>query len=121
MTQDNKSHWNEPHPSEGQVAAAWAAQSFNRESLLAQDGSPLQIVFAGRRSGLRGPDFTDAIISIAGQLNHGHVEIHVRASDFIRHGHHLDKHYDSVILHVVFLDDVPTSAVLLHNGKSPAV
>ena len=35
------------------------------------------------------------------------MEIHVQSSDWYRHGHEGDKGYDAVILHVVWIDDVP--------------
>ena len=37
----------------------------------------------------------------------GHVEIHLKSSDWFAHQHHQDSNYDAVILHLVWEDDVP--------------
>ena len=37
----------------------------------------------------------------------GHVEIHIKSSDWFSHQHQQDSNYDAVILHVVWEDDVP--------------
>ena len=61
-----------------------------------------------------GPDFFNAKVEIDGQLWVGNIEMHVRASDWRRHGHDKDSAYDSVILHVVDKDDAP---VYRTNGE----
>lgn len=62
-----------------------------------------------------GPDFFNAKIRIADHTWVGDVEIHVRASDWHRHGHDGDPAYDSVVLHVVDCDDTPISR---SNGET---
>lgn len=69
------------------------------------DGLPVRIIDPGRLNTDAGPDFFNAKISIDGEVWAGDVEIHVKASDWYRHGHDGDKAYDSVILHVVDRDD----------------
>ena len=61
-----------------------------------------------------GPDFFNAKVEIDGQTWVGNIEMHVRASDWRRHGHDKDSAYDSVILHVVDKDDAP---VYRTNGE----
>ncbi len=63
-----------------------------------------------------GPDFLDARLSIGGTLWAGNVEVHVRASDWMKHKHHLDKAYDNVILHVVYHADEA-----IRNGEGQTI
>ncbi len=69
------------------------------------DGRSLQVIDPGRLNTDSGPDFFNAKIKIDGETWVGNIEIHVRASDWYRHGHDKDPAYDSVILHVVGVSD----------------
>ena len=69
------------------------------------DGEPIDIVATGYRNTNSGPDFLEAKIQIGDKLWAGHVEIHVKSSDWNRHGHQTNKAYQNVILHVVYEND----------------
>ena len=65
------------------------------------------MIFPGRRWGGPGPDFVGALlVSAAGDLVRGDVEVHTRASDWRAHGHARDPNYAAVVLHVVGRLDV---------------
>lgn len=82
------------------LSAAWHGGL--ARTLTAIDGTPLTVVFRGNWSHGFGPDFADAMIRFGDHdLRTGGVEIHRYASDWVRHGHHLDPRYNEVILHVV--------------------
>src|SRR5712692_6293926 len=83
----------------------WEGQRFPRAALVTDDGTLLRVIFRGRVGTGPGPDFRGAIIAAPGGLLCGDVELHVRASDFRRHGHSLDPAYSGVVLHVVFFHD----------------
>lgn len=72
---------------------------------LSESGLPVTVVSPGIVNTGPGPDFSDSMLLIDGTKWVGNVEIHVHASDWFRHGHHNDPAYDSVILHVVAIDD----------------
>ena len=76
--------------------------------LPADDGRAYQVVFRGRPWGERGPDFQGAVIARDdGLLLRGDVEIHVRASDWRRHGHRHDAAYNQAVCQVVLWQDEP--------------
>lgn len=85
----------------------WQHRLWPRTHLHTVDGRPVQIIDPGRINTDAGPDFFNAKVKIDGHTWAGDIEIHVRASDWHRHGHDNDPAYDSVILHVVDRDDVP--------------
>jgi hypothetical protein len=62
------------------------------------------------------------LVSESGVPRAGDVEVHIRASDFRRHGHEGDPAYDGVILHLVWTDDRPAGerghGVPLASGAS---
>jgi hypothetical protein len=79
----------------------WKHKLHNNESLITTDGEPVEIINPGTHNTHAGPDFFDARIKIGKTLWAGNVEVHVRSSDWIRHGHQRDQSYRNTILHVV--------------------
>lgn len=68
-------------------------------------GAEIAVVDPGRLNTDAGPDFFNSKIKVDGTEWAGNVEIHVKASDWIRHDHQNDPAYDSIILHVVGVSD----------------
>lgn len=83
----------------------WQFRLWPTRDMVTVDGKRVEVIDPGTINRDAGPDFFNAKISIDGQLWIGNVEIHVRASDWHRHGHDADPAYDTVILHVVEKDD----------------
>lgn len=102
---------------ESDLVQLWDDVRLPPEAIQTLAGMPLQVVYRGRRNNGSGPDFLDAIIALPnGVLLHGDVEVHVRASDFRRHGHHRDPAYNRLILHLVFRGD-DGQQTRLQNGR----
>ncbi len=78
-------------------------------------GEEAEVLFPGHPNDHDGPDFLEAQVKIAGVLWAGHVEIHLRSSDWYAHGHYQDPRYDQVVLHVVAEHD---DTVRRSNGET---
>lgn len=85
----------------------WKTKSFNQESLTTTSDQKITLLHIGHHNHNAGPDFLDARISVDGTVWAGHVELHIKASDWLKHQHGNDKGYQNVILHVVMYADVP--------------
>ncbi|HTL82386.1 MAG TPA: DUF2851 family protein [Bacteroidia bacterium] len=92
----------------------WAKKQFDARELFTTDGEPITIYLQGELNQYSGPDFSGARIKIGEQLWAGNVEIHIRSSDWNRHGHETDPAYENVILHVVFIHD---EEVKINSGR----
>ncbi len=83
----------------------WQWRLYGSPDKLLTDGRELRILHPGNLNRASGPDFFNAKLRMDDAEWAGNVELHLRASDWRRHGHHLDRAYDSVILHVVGEND----------------
>ncbi|MCM1517584.1 MAG: DUF2851 family protein [Pseudoflavonifractor sp.] len=84
----------------------WQHRLWKPGPMTTTDGRRVMVIDPGLLNTDSGPDFFNAKVSIDGHTWAGNVEIHVRASDWYRHGHDRDHAYDTVILHVVGRDDI---------------
>jgi hypothetical protein len=92
-------------PDEVLLHFIWQFRYYNHRELTTEAGAALYIDYPGDPNTNQGPDFKNARITIGGSTLEGPVELHVRASDFLRHGHIGDPHYRDTILHVVWEND----------------
>lgn len=84
----------------------WRTQSFASLPLATTDGKSVHVEYTGYLNRHAGPDFMDARIQIGDVLWCGPVELHLKASDWLLHGHTDDQRYANVILHVVYEMDI---------------
>jgi hypothetical protein len=91
--------------SEAFLHHVWKFGLFRKDQLKSNAGQAIEVIHPGIHNHHGGPDFMNARLRIDGTLWWGHVEIHVRSSDWHRHGHVGDEHYHNVILHVVVEND----------------
>lgn len=84
---------------------AWKWRLYGNRDLRLADGRTVRIIDPGVLNNADGPDFFNAKIILDGFLWAGNIEIHLKASDWWRHGHHTDPAYSNIILHVVAVDD----------------
>jgi hypothetical protein len=95
----------------------WRTRRFNLENLKTTKGEAIVIQNFGEHNPNAGPDFLNATIRIGDMIWAGNVEMHVKASEWMQHGHQNDKAYNNVILHVVFEENEP---ILKENTEGVA-
>lgn len=98
-------HFNLPVVTERLLQFIWQFQYFDKTDLLSNNGETLEILFPGHYNRNQGPDFLGAKIRVLQTTWAGSVELHLRTSDWMRHGHQHDPYYNNVIMHVVWEDD----------------
>ncbi len=91
---------------------AWQYGMFDRENLFTTKGEKVEVLSLGIRNTDSGPDFFGARIKIGSYIWAGNVEMHLKASDWFAHKHHINEAYKNVILHVVAEYDLNNST---HN------
>lgn len=101
--------------SEALLHYAWKHSIYSHFDFKTSDGQPLQIIHPGLPHQDAGPDFKQAVVKIGDLLWTGNVEIHVKSSDWLKHRHHEDAKYETVILHVVYEHDYEIN----YKGGSP--
>ncbi|RYG34335.1 MAG: DUF2851 family protein, partial [Chitinophagaceae bacterium] len=83
----------------------WQQLRFDQRNLATTNGEKVAILFQGTLNTNQGPDFLNARLRINETLWAGNVELHLKETDWKKHGHSTDEHYDNVILHVVMEAD----------------
>lgn len=91
---------------EEHLQAFWYKQAAELKKLHTHCGQAVELLNIGDFNYNQGPDFLNARIKIGEVEWAGHVELHVRTSDWLKHHHQQDTNYQNIILHVVWINDV---------------
>jgi hypothetical protein len=102
---------------ESRVVEIWLGRLVGRNDLVTEEGEAIRVIYPGRLNDGRGADLRDAVIGTGRGVIKGDVEVHVKSSGWWAHRHHLDRAYNSVILHVVLTHDT-TTGIILQNGNT---
>jgi len=84
----------------------WKFQKFPYRDLTTSQGDALKVIHVGIHNQHDGPDFKESQLIVGDLKWIGSVELHHKSSDWYRHNYHQDQNYDTVILHVVWEDDI---------------
>lgn len=79
----------------------WKHRMLPLTPLTTVEGERVEVLDPGLWNHDAGPDFFNAKLRIGTQDWVGNVEVHLRSSDWYRHGHEDDLAYENVVLHVV--------------------
>ncbi len=83
----------------------WKHRLFPLQGLCTTGGEQIEVISPGLHNHDAGPDFFNAKIRIGGTMWVGNVELHLRSSDWFRHGHDSDAAYNNVVLHIASVVD----------------
>lgn len=70
-------------------------------------GEALEVIDRGNYHHNSGPDFLESKIKLGDKIWAGHIEFHVKSSDWYKHHHQSDDNYKNVIAHFVYEYDKP--------------
>jgi len=89
------------------IQYVWKMKLLDVLKLRTTDGTPVEIIQTGLLNRDSGPDFLNARVRIGSTEWAGNVELHLKTSDWDKHGHSDDAAYGNVVLHVVYENDRP--------------
>ncbi len=92
----------------------WQHSLYNPTQLVTVEQEPVIVMHPGSLNTNAGPDFLNARIKVGNTTLAGNIELHIRSSDWQKHGHNADAAYNNVILHVVLENDLQE-----HNPRIP--
>lgn len=92
----------------------WQHQYFSTKALYTINKEAISVLNKGVLNTNQGPDFLNATIVINNIKLVGNIELHVLASDFLKHKHQTDVQYQNLVLHVVWHNDLIDDARLQH-------
>jgi hypothetical protein len=108
---------NSSHINEKFIQEIWKNQNFQKE-LTTKDGHQISIFDAGTENKeLGGPDFRNARVKIGEFTFYGDIEIDTFYTDWKAHGHHLNKKFNKVILHVTLKGNSEHPFVFTEEGR----
>lgn len=85
----------------------WANKLFPSKFFSTYQGQEIEILDFGQFNPVyQGPDFQNASLRMDDCVFHGHIEMHLKSSDWLLHGHEGDFNYENVILHAVWEHDL---------------
>lgn len=94
----------------------WRFKALKPDPWLGTKNELIELRHPGYHNSNSGPDFEQAQLRIGPNVWVGSVEIHLKSSDWNKHGHQHDPAYNNVILHVVYECD---QEILCENGLRP--
>ncbi len=96
----------------------WRSKQLQHVEFKTVQGDTVRIEDPGSFNKNQGPDFLYARIYINDTLWVGHLEMHLKSSDWHKHNHGADAQYRNCILHVVWEHDTPVG---MNNHELPCV
>lgn len=106
---------------EKQFREIWKYGDIAGQTLIAENGMIVRIIYPGRPNDGQGADFRDAVIMTDRKMRTGDIEFHLRSGDWRGHNHHLDPVYNRVILHVVKQHNTGTGTMLQNGSEIPVI
>lgn len=98
----------------------WQYRRYNLP-LITTEGHEITILKPGLKNLYSGPDFHESRLVLEGRTWAGSVELHVKSSDFLKHGHQNDPAYTHLILHVVWEHDMEIPVLQQHAVPTVAL
>lgn len=93
----------------------WNFKIFKSFDFKDTQGTPLEIQEFGTWNHNSGPDFQNAKVKTKNLVLVGHIELHVKSSDWIFHQHAGDPAFNNIILHAVYFHDTEIEDFIHQN------